>query len=723
MNTISFKIRGMDCAEEVSALRRVLQPIIADDDHLSFDLLNARLTVQNEPDSLSGDTIIRAVAKTGMTAIPWQDYVAGQEDRNGFWGRRGPQVMCAASATAMVLAGVVEGVSGSGLAGLFGGEGEAFRYSPLGATFLAVAIAAGSAYFVPKAYYALRAFRADINLLVVVAIIGALCLGEWFEAAMVAFLFSVALLLETWSVGHARNAITSLMDLAPETARCRETCSGETQEVVRPVADVALDAAVLVRPGERIPLDGIISEGVTNINQAPITGESMPVSKGPGDGVFAGTINEDGAITFRVTKLANDSSLARIIRMVEEAQGHRAPAQQSVENFALYYTPVMMALALLIAVLPPMVTAMAWSQSIYMALVMLLIACPCALVISTPVSIVAGITCAARHGVLIKGGAYLEAPARIRAMAFDKTGTLTRGEPAVQQVIPMNGHSEDDILRLAASIESLSMHPLGQSIVRYTKTRGLVFEAADSYRAVPGKGAEAVIKGNEYWLGSHRLLLEHGRDDPAATGHAKALEDAGRTVVMLGCDDHVCGLIAIADGPRPESAEAIAALKRAGVGAIVMLTGDNEGTARSLAAQTGIESYYAELLPEDKVAKVRELTKTHGKIAMVGDGINDAPAMASAHLAIAMGAAGSDAAIETADVALMADDLSRLPWLVHHAKSTLRIIKQNIVVALGLKGVVFLLALADMATLSMAIFADMGASILVILNGLRLLRR
>jgi Cd2+/Zn2+-exporting ATPase len=381
----------------------------------------------------------------------------------------------------------------------------------------------------------------------------------------------------------------------------------------------------------------------------------------------------------------------------------------------------MMALALLVAVLPPLTGFSTWSASVYLALVLLVIACPCALVISTPVSIVAGLTRAARSGVLIKGGAYLELPARLKSIALDKTGTLTTGEPRVQRVIPLNGHTEQELLSMAAAIESHSGHPLAQAIVRHAREGQVKFSPAESYLAIEGKGAEARIGERSFWIGSHRLLMERGHYNAEANDHAIAIEDSGHTVVMLGTEAHICGLIGIADEVRPESRAAVAAMKRAGIERVIMLTGDNERTARELAAEVGVDEYYAEQLPEDKVERLRELASRHGMIAMVGDGVNDAPAMAASNLAIAMGAAGSDAAIETADVALMSDDLSKVPWLIQHSRRTLRIIRQNVVIALGLKVVVFILALLGWGTLWLAILADMGASLLVIFNGLRLL--
>ncbi|GMU91702.1 MAG: hypothetical protein AMXMBFR4_07600 [Candidatus Hydrogenedentota bacterium] len=552
-----------------------------------------------------------------------------------------------------------------------------------------------------------------------IAVIGAALLGEWFEAATVTFLFAFALLLESWSVDRARHAIRSLMEWSPAKARVRCGHDGFLEE--RPIEKVALGAIVVVRPGERIPLDGVVCSGSTTVNQAPITGESREVGKGVGDSVFAGTINNEGSIEFRVTREASDTALARIIRMVEEAQGRRARSEQWVERFARYYTPAMMALAAGIAVVPPLFVG-DWNRWFYEALVLLVIACPCALVISTPVSIVAGLAAAARKGVLIKGGLFLESAARIRAVALDKTGTLTTGRPEVQHVVPLNDHSPTELLERAAAIEVHSEHPIAHAIVNHAIQHHVSITRAENFISLRGRGAEATWNGRPFWLGSHRMLHELGVNDTEFHESASKLEDEGHSLVVVGNDDHICGFISVADSVRPGARDALSALKSAGVSHVRMLTGDNEGTAQAVARATGVDAYEAELMPEDKVTAVGALVRKFEHVAMVGDGVNDAPAMAAASLGIAMGAAGSDAAIETADIALMSDDLSKLPWLIGHARRTLRTIQQNIAFALGVKAIFVALALLGHATLWMAIAADMGASLLVIFNALRLLQ-
>jgi len=719
MAELSFKIRGMDCAEEVAILKREVGPVVQSENQLLFDVLNGKMTVVLDGEGTGQEDIVAAVARTGMQAIPWQDHVQRETEARTPWAQHGRQIMTAVSGLALTLGFSSHAYVHGFVDALSGGEATGHIFPWFSALFYVGAILTGGWFIFPKALYAAKRLRPDMNLLMTVAAVGAMAIGEWFEAATVTFLFAIALLLESWSVERARCAISALLDLSPPRARIICPTEGAIEE--KPVEDVPLGATVVVRPGERVPLDGVVTKGSTSINQAPITGESMPVSKTMGQEVFAGTINEDGAIEFKTTKTATDTTLARIIRMVEEAQSRRASSEQWVEKFARYYTPAMMILAITIALVPPLLFGGAWAKWIYEALVILVIACPCALVISTPVSIVAGLSAAARAGVLIKGGMYLEAPARLRVIAFDKTGTLTRGQPEVQRIIPLNGHSEDELLQRAASLETLSDHPLARAIVSKGMERDLKVLPVDRFQSIKGKGAEGYIEGRLFWLGSHRMLHEKGAESPEMHEKALALEDAGHSVVIVGNDHHVCGVVSVGDALRPESVAVLRDLKAAGVKRTVMLTGDNEGTARAVADACGVDEFRAELLPEDKVSAVESLTRQYGHVAMVGDGVNDAPAMAAASLAIAMGAAGTDAAIETADIALMSDDLSKVPWLIRHSRRTLAVIQQNIVFALGLKLLFIALALGGIATLWMAIAADMGASLLVIFNGLRLL--
>jgi len=715
MEKLTLKIRGMDCAEEIAIIKRAVDGLVAED-ALSFDLMNGRLFVEGG-EAQSAD-IRAAINKTGMQAILWSDHVAREAAGVSFWEAHGRTLSAVVSGLA-IITGFAFHLISAGLHAAFSGGEDGVGYPGVSIACYLVAIVCGGWFIFPKAFFSARSLRPDMNLLMVTAVIGAGLIGEWFEAAAVTCLFAIALLLESWSVGRARKAIGALMDMAPATARYLCPHDGDIEE--KPVGDVPAGVTVLVRPGERIPLDGTVTKGATSVNQAPITGESIPVSKAPGDAVFAGTINEDGAFEFKSSGTADDTTLSRIVRMVEEAQQRRAHSEQWVETFARYYTPAMMALALVIALFPPLALGGAWGTSIYQALVILVIACPCALVISTPVSIVAGLNTAARAGVLVKGGVFLEMPARLRAIALDKTGTLTAGRPEVQRIAPMNGHTEMELLERAAALEQGSEHPLARAVLAYAKAAGVAPGAAEGFQALRGKGAEARIDGRDFWIGSHNLMHEKGAETTEIHETALAMEDAGHSVIAIGNADHVCGLISVGDAVRGDSADAVRAMKAAGIDHVCMLTGDNEGTAQAIAKLSGVDRYHAELLPEDKAGLVKALVAEYGWVAMVGDGVNDAPAMAEASLGIAMGAMGTDVAIETADIALMSDDLGKIGWLIRHSRRTLRVIKQNIAFALGLKLLFILLAMGGLATLWMAIAADMGASLLVIFNGLRLL--
>lgn len=714
----AYRIHGLDCAEEVAVLKREVGAragVLG----LEFDILNARMSVAYDPARIAPSDIVAAVRATGMRAVPWR--ARAEQERGPFWAEHGRFAMAVASGV-LLLAGFAShwALHGGFVHALAMGEGGDLHAFPAATVLLYLgAVAAGGWFVVPKAFGALRRLRPDMNLLMVLAVVGAAAIGQWFEAGTVTFLFAVAQWLESWSVGRARRAVTGLLDLSPPVARRVCPHHGDLHE--EPVAEIDVGALVLVRPGERIPLDGEVTEGASSVNQAPITGESAPASKRPGDPVYAGTINGDGALTFRVTKRASDTTLARIIHMVQEAHGRRARSEQWVERFARVYTPAMLGLALGLAVFPPLAMGGGWLDWLYRALVVLVIACPCALVISTPVSIVAGLTAAARNGVLIKGGVHLEAAGRLRALALDKTGTLTNGRPEVQGVEPLNGHTVMEVLERAAALEAHSEHPFARAILRRAEAEGIRVAPAAELRSIPGKGAEAVLAGRRFWIGSDGFMREKHAENPEVHSRADALEDAGHSVVALGNDNHVCGLISVADGVRRGAREAVAALRRAGLQRIVMLTGDNEGTARAVAGAVGVDEHRAELMPADKVAAVEALVRDVGRAGMVGDGVNDAPAMAASSLGIAMGAMGSDAAIETADVALMADDLSKLPWLIRHSRRTLAVIQCNIALAVGIKAVFLVLALFGLASLWTAIMADMGTSLLVIFNGLRLL--
>ncbi len=736
---MTFKIEGLDCVEEVRILKSEIGSLVGGDEQLAFDVIKGRMTILETANQVSEKAIIQAVAKTGMKATRWKS----GETQTDVSQRQRSQTLYTVLSGLCIITGIWIHIT---IAGGFtdiqhflqNPEIRTYSWQNLGhylknllnahspqnmplAEKIAygLAIILGVRHVIVKAFYALKRLRADMNLLMLVAIIGAMVINEWFEAAAVSFLFSLSLAIESWSIGRARHAVEALMDLAPSEVTVKNETGQETQ---LPAASVRIGTLFIVKPGEKIPLDGAVITGISSVNQAPITGESVPVTKQTGDEVFAGSINGEAVLEIKSTKLATDTTLAHIIRLVEEAHSKRAEAEQWVEKFARIYTPIVMLLAIAVFIIPPLFFAGVWSVWLYKALVLLVIACPCALVISTPVSIVAALACAARQGILIKGGLYIEAPAHLQAIAFDKTGTLTCGNPVVTGLYPFNQHTPEELLSRAAALESRSHHPLAKAILNYTESQGIQIAQADNVTVLPGKGVTGLFNGTDFWLGSRRYLLERGQETSAISQQAKDLEQTGKTVIAIGNDRHVCGLIAVADQPRPQIKSVLQSLKQQNIKHLAMLTGDNQITAENIANACGIDEVHAELLPADKVDVIGQMIAQYGNVAMIGDGINDAPALGRANLGIAMGVMGSDAAIETADIALMGDDLSKLPWLISHSKRTLRIIRQNIIFALTLKAIVAVLAFAGLATLWEAIAADTGASLLVVANGLRLLK-
>lgn len=708
---LDFRIHGMDCAEEVGILRRALRPLVPQD-ALDFDPLHGRMRVRAK---VSAAAIVTAVDATGMRAEPWVEPTRATPEAHR-WSLRDALVIVSGLGTAL---GFGLHVAVSGFAAAIGSEGVGFAATvpwPARAAY-GVAVVAGVWIVLPKAWYAARTFRPDMNLLMTIAVAGALALGEWFEAATVSFLFALSLALEAWSVGRARRSVAALLRLAPDHAR-----------IVRDGAEVEVDPAAVVpgtifhvHPGERFPLDGRVEAGTSDVNQAPITGESLPVARWPGHEVFAGTINGSGSLSVVSTRAATDTTLARIVRMVADSQARRSESEQWVDRFARLYTPVVLGVAIVVALVPPLLTGAAWDTWIYRALVLLVIGCPCALVIATPVSIVAAMAAAASHGVLLKGGRLVEIPGSLRALAIDKTGTLTEGRPRVVEVVPLSEHDDCGLLARAAAIEARSEHSIALAVVDHARALGVTPVPASDVRSVPGRGAEGRIDGRTFWVGSDRWLEEKGQGTPEIHDRLRALSSEGRTVVVVGNETHVCGLLAIADAVRPGAAAAVAALQRE-IGHVVLLTGDNRATAEAVARAVGIQDVRAELLPADKVREIEALEKHYGTVAMVGDGVNDAPALARSSFGIAMGAAGTDVAIETADVALMGDDLSRIAWLVRHSRRTLGVIRANAAFALGIKAVFVVLTFVGVASLWGAIAADMGASLIVVFNALRLLR-
>ncbi len=717
---VVFRIHGMDCADEIAALKREVGPLVGED-KLAFDLLNGRMSIDMTPDPALEARIEKAVARAGLQAEPWTESDTSEAAQAEERRRRLQSWLTTASGVFTALGFAVHAWLGGGVIAAFEAGEHALGSTPLPSIILyTLAVLLAARYVAPKAWLAAKRLRPDMNLLMTVAVAGAIGIGAWFEAATVSFFFALALALEAWSLGRARRAVAALMELAPPTARVRLE-DGSEHDV--PAAEVRVGTHIIVRPGDKVPLDGRIAAGESELNQAPITGESVPLFKTQGDEVFAGTINGEGALDVVTTKVANDTTLAQIIRMVGSAQSRRAPSEQWVEKFARIYTPVVMVLAIAVFLAPPLLSGGAWDVWFYRSLVLLVIACPCALVISTPVTIVAALAGAAKQGVLVKGGTHLETPAHLKAVAMDKTGTLTEGRPQVVEIVPLDGRSETELLRVAAALEARSQHPIANAVLTKAIELKIIAEPAESVQAVMGRGVTGRVAGREVWLGSRRYLAERGISSELVLRQADALSSAGRTIVAAGDGEDVWGFIAVADAVRPEAREIVAALHRAGVKHVVMLTGDNRATAEAIAKQTGIDEVQAELLPGDKVAAVEDLVRRHGSVAMVGDGVNDAPAMGRANLGIAMGAMGSDAAIETADVALMSDDLSKLPWLIRHSRATLAVIRQNVGFSIAVKLVFTALTVIGLASLWGAIAADVGASLLVVLNGLRLLNR
>lgn len=695
-------IEGMTCDDCAATLERGVAGLEGVES-VSVSFAGARMVLEYDSSRVDPERISRRVSEFGYRVSERRLYASERDAILEFLSRRESLVM---------IAGLVLTLIGVGLE--FLPSPELIRVS-----LYAGAIAVAGLPIARKGLTAARRNRQlDINALMTIAIIGAALIGEWLEAATVVVLFSIGEALEDYSMDRARRSIRSLMSLTPDEATIRR----DGKEMTLPVDEIVPGDVVIVRPGGRMPVDGVVVLGESLVDQSPITGESVPVEKQAGADVFSGSINGGGVLEIRATRPASDSTIARIIHMVEEAQSQKAPSQRFVDVFAKYYTPAVVVSAAIIATAPPLFFGGDWGGWFYRALVLLVIACPCALVISTPVSIVSAIASAARNGVLVKGGAYIEALGNIRAIAFDKTGTLTLGRPSVASVVPLDGRDDADVLRFAAAAERYSEHPYGTAIVRAAEARGLVgANGAREVVAHAGRGIEAMIEGQRVQVGSRRMILgDEAR--PELESRLHEIEQGGQTAVLVSVDGNAIGIISLADELRADAPIAIEDLHRSGIEQTVMLTGDREEVAHSIARRVGIDEVRAELLPDQKVDAIGALLDQYGQVAMVGDGVNDAPALARSTVGIAMGAAGTDTALETSDVALMGDDLPRLGWTVRLSRRTRRIIMENIVLALGIKAVFFVLAVIGEATLWQAIVADMGASLLVILNGLRLLR-
>lgn len=562
-------------------------------------------------------------------------------------------------------------------------------------------------------------FNFDMNTLMTVAILGAAVIGEWGEGATVVILFAISEALERYSMDKARQSIESLMDIAPKEALVRRG----NDEIMIHVEDIQVGDVMIVKPGQKLAMDGVVIKGTSTLNQAAITGESVPVTKNVDDEVFAGTLNEEGLLEVQVTKRVEDTTISKIIHLVEEAQAERAPSQAFVDRFAKYYTPGIIVLGLLVAIIPPLLFDGDWSKWIYEGLAVLVVGCPCALVVSTPVAVVTAIGNAARNGVLIKGGIHLEESGALKAIAFDKTGTLTKGVPAVTDVVTY-GENEQELMRVTAAIEKGSQHPLASAIMRKAEENGLNFNdvSVEDFQSITGKGVKAKVNNDTYYVGSPNLFEElHSSIETSIKEEITRMQTEGKTVMVLGTDKKILSLIAVADEMRESSKEVITKLNQIGI-QTVMLTGDNQRTAEAIGKQVGVSDIKADLLPEDKLNFIKELRAKHKSVAMVGDGVNDAPALAASTVGLAMGGAGTDTALETADIALMSDDLGKLPYTIKLSRKALMIIKQNITFSLAIKAVALLLVIPGWLTLWIAIFADMGATLLVTLNSLRLLK-
>ncbi|WP_084307659.1 heavy metal translocating P-type ATPase [Phytopseudomonas flavescens] len=692
------RIEQMDCPTEERLITDKLarQPGI---EALQFNLMQRVLTIRHRPDAL--EPALQAIRELGFTPQPEGDEsqpVIAEPPHDGFPWR-------------LIMAGVAAFMA------------ELVHFTDTAPQWVIALIAVGAILTAgldvyKKGWIALKNLNLNINALMSIAVTGAVLIGQWPEAAMVMVLFAIAERIEAKSLDRARNAIRGLMALTPEQATVRQADgSWQTTDVTQ----VAIGSVVRLRPGERIGLDGQVLAGHSTVDQSPITGESLPIEKSVGDSLFAGTINQSGALDYQVSAAASNSALSRIIKAVEQAQGARAPTQRFVDRFARLYTPLVFLLSLAVAVVPPLLLSGDWFEWVYRALVLLVVACPCALVISTPVSIVSGLAAAARKGILVKGGVYLENGRHISHLALDKTGTLTHGKPVQTDYQALEGNA-DDYRKLAASLAARSDHPVSQALAKAAEEQGIALDDVQAFEALPGRGVRGVIDGQRYQLGNHRLLEELGLCSPEIEARLDALEREGKTVILLSDDKRALALFAVADTLKASSREAIASLHGMGIRTL-MLTGDNQHTARAIAAQVGIDEARGDLLPADKLTTVEGLLGQKGVVAMVGDGINDAPALARADIGFAMAAIGTDTAIETADVAIMDDDLRKIPAFIRLSRQTAAVLKQNIALALGIKAIFLAMTITGHATLWMAVFADVGVSLLVVFNGLRLLRK
>ncbi|MEV5025106.1 cadmium-translocating P-type ATPase [Paenibacillus sp. LPE1-1-1.1] len=693
-NTRTYNIEGMDCSSCAMTIENHLK-MVPSVKSVTVNFSSGKAKIEHEN---SAEEIIKEVQKAGYKA----SLVSKKKSKVEQKPSKSSTNLLVLSAVLIVLGylGSLSGVSSFMISMLYVASIIIGGYKPA-----------------KSAFYAIKSRSLDMNVLMTAAVIGAAAIGQWLEGATVVWLFALGNVLQTRSIEKTRNSIRNLIDLAPPDAWVKVG----TNMIRKPVEDISIGDIMIVKPGDKIPLDGEVIIGESSVNQAPITGESIPVDKIVGDQVFAGTINEHGLLEIRVTKLVEDTTIAKIIHLVEEAQEQKAPTQAFVDKFARVYTPIVFVLALVVMILPPLFSFGDWGEWFYKGLELLVVACPCALVISTPVAIVSAIGNAAKNGVLIKGGAFLEIAGKISAVAFDKTGTLTEGKPKVTEVISV-GDLEHDVLSVARTLEEYSTHPIAKAVVDHANDKGVPSLKGEQFRNIVGKGIQAVISETEYFAGNLRLFQELKTPLGQTESLITSLQQEGNTLVIVGTKDKLIGVIAVADTVRESAVNALKSLKQAGINQVIMLTGDNEGTAKKVAAQTGVTRYFAELLPEDKVKAIRKLQKEGNIVAMVGDGINDAPALATADLGIAMGGAGTDTAMETADVVLMADNLEKLPHTAKLSRKALKIIKQNIWFSIVVKLAALILIFPDVLTLWIAVMSDTGAALIVILNSMRLLK-
>lgn len=696
----SFKVSGMDCADEVSAIDHAFR--LKGIHRVESNIMNESVTVHHDA-SFKRDQLITLIEKAGVRVV--------QDNTTSFFVTNSSRMYLVGSSGLTLGAGLLL-------------DWIDLDYTWLIIAFYFVSIALGGTLIFPKAYRAISKFNLDMNVLMSVAVVGAIFIKEYSEAASVVFLFSLAELLEALSVDRARKAIRDVLKVSSKDATIVE---GTTLKDVS-VDTLVIGQIVLVRPGENIPVDGIIVEGDSDVNQASLTGESKAQPKKIGDSVWAGTINESGVLKIRSETDFKDTKISRVIAMVEEAQAQKAPSQKFVDKFASIYSPAVLILALLVAIVPPIFFEGNWNDWIYKALVFLVIGCPCALVIATPVSVVSGLTSLAKRGVVVKGGVYLETLGKLKAIALDKTGTITEGTPKVTELRNFSSRPDGDVLKIAASLESMSTHPLAKAILNYVAEQKIEYPHPSDYKNVAGRGAEGQIEGHLYFVGNHAMAHEFGICTPEIEAYLESVESQSMSIIVVGhrphsgCVGEILAVFAVGDKVRSNIQEAIKSLHASGVELVVMLSGDNQMTVNSVAKQVGIDYAKGGLLPDQKVEEVKALVAKYKYVGMVGDGVNDAPALAHASIGIAMGVAGSDTAIETADIALMKDDIFELPKAIKHGRKVLNIIRFNIFFAIAIKAVFFVLAFLGYSNLWMAVAADMGASLFVTFNALRLLK-